>query len=92
MKKGTEEALAKSDVVDLLRNGRAFSYLVLTADGRYICIYITDAYPILRLVAFKLLLVYSLLMSNPPIFRYLVLLIEIMIEELEHHHLIMTGD
>ena len=28
------------------------------------------------LVALKLLLVYSLLMSNPPIFKYLVLLIE----------------
>ena len=75
MKKGTEDAIAstvskaKSDVNELLKNGRAFSYLVLTE-------IMADAYPIKRLVAFKRLLVYSLLMSNPPIFKYLVLLIE----------------
>ena len=74
---------AKLDVVDLLKNGRAISYLVLTQ---------IMADPIERLVVFKLLLDYSLLMSHPPIFKYFVLLIETMIEELKHHHLIVTGD
>ena len=75
MKNGTKEAIksavakARSDVADLLKYGRAFSYSVLTE-------ILADAYPINRLVALKLLLVYSLITSNPPIFKYLVLLIE----------------
>ena len=52
MKKGTEDTIAstvakaKSDFTELLKNGRVFSYLILTE-------IMADAYPINRLVAFK---------------------------------------